>query len=149
MQFANTVVVGAPRERVWAFLLDVHTLSQCVPGLQRMEVLEAGRAFGGIASLDLGPSTVNFPARVEWVEQEALRRGRLRALARFSQYLVEGEGTLELADDPGGTRLSWHIGVVLPQELGDNQMMRRLVRTFTARFLKEFFECVLHGLEAV
>ncbi len=43
MEFEKTTVVKAPIERVWQVLLDPAAMSACVPGVERVDVLDATR----------------------------------------------------------------------------------------------------------
>lgn len=142
MQFEDEVVVDSPREQVWTFLLDPYALGGCVPGVEEVEIFESGRAFGGIGRISFGSLEVKFPARVEWVEQDELRGGRLRALARVVGHEIEGEGTLNLTDEGAGTRLAWSASVLLPEALTENPFTAQMGQTVAVRFIKNFFECI-------
>ena len=39
MNFKGTVTINAPREKVWAFLTDPSKLTECVPGLESLDVI--------------------------------------------------------------------------------------------------------------
>ncbi|MGQ0571771.1 MAG: SRPBCC domain-containing protein, partial [Armatimonadota bacterium] len=43
LHYQGTLTIRAPRETVWAFLLDPHAVSKCLPDVQRLEVLEEGK----------------------------------------------------------------------------------------------------------
>ena len=126
-----------------------------MPGLESVEILEPGKAFGGTARVGVGSLEVEFPARVEWVEQHALEGGRLRALAEVAGYEIAGEGTLSLADaeatadGPPGTHVTWSATVVLPEALAQNPVSAQMVKTVAGRFIKNFFECIQTRLISV
>ena len=150
MEFRDTVVLAAPRSAVWDFLLDPHELGRCVPGLDKVEVYVPGRVFGGMATLNFGSGSVQLPARVEWVEREIMRGGRLRAMTKIGGQPVEGNGVIELEDTAdGGTQLFWTAGVVFPEAISDNPMLLQVVRGMSANFIKAFFNCIRAKLEEV
>lgn len=149
MQFEDEVVIGSPREQVWAFLLDPYALGGCVPGLEEVKIFEPGRAFGGTARIAFGSLVVKFPARVEWLEQDELRGGRLRVLAQVAGHPLEGQGALELADESEGTRLAWSARVTLPEALTENPFTAQMAQTVAVRFIKNFFECIKTSLKNV
>jgi carbon monoxide dehydrogenase subunit G len=39
MNFKGTVTINAPREKVWAFLTDPTQLTECAPGLEKLDVI--------------------------------------------------------------------------------------------------------------
>src|SRR5574342_492713 len=41
MQFQGTVEIAAPRDRVWAFLMDPQQVGSCGPGVESIEVIDA------------------------------------------------------------------------------------------------------------
>lgn len=150
MEFQDTVVLAAPRTAVWAFLLDPHELGQCLPGLEEVEILEPDRAFGGVATLNVAGGSFQLPARLEWVERDAMRSGRLRALTEVGGHPIQGNGVIELDDTPeGGTRLSWTAGIVIPEALNSNPMLLQIARSVARQFITAFFNCIEAKLEMV
>lgn len=150
MEFKDTVLLAAPRDRVWQTLNDPDEIGGCIPGLETVEVYDEGRAFGGQASIKVGSSALRFPARVAWIEQTAPSGGRLQASATLAGYEIEGQGAVTLDENgEGETTLSWEASVVIPDELAENPLMAQMARMFAGRFLKGFFECVEARLASV
>jgi hypothetical protein len=151
VHFEDEVVVAASREQVWAFLQDPHALGRCMPGLETVEVIEPGRAFGGQARIAFGTLEVEFPAQVEWLEREEMSKGRLRALADVAGHQFEGQGTLELVDaaEAPGTRVTWSASVTMPDALAENPLAAQMGKAVALRFIKGFFECIESRLKTV
>lgn len=150
MEFNDTILVAASRERVWQALSNPEEIGPCIPGLETVEIYDEGRAFGGQASVKLGSSALTFPARVAWIEREAPNGGRLQASARLAGYDIKGEGVVTLDENgKGETTLRWQADVVVPDELAENPLMAQMARMFAGRFLKGFFECVEARLASV
>jgi hypothetical protein len=150
MRFADTVSVNAPREQVWATLVDPYAIGACVPGLQALEVDEDGKSFGGEARLQVGGASLVFPARVSWVEQDAPCGGTLRASAVLGGFAIEGNGVVALAaNGEGMTTVEWEVVVQFPEKLAGNAIMMKMARPFAARFIEAFFHCVQGRLESV
>ena len=40
MKFSGTVDINAPRERVWAFLMDPDQVGPCGPGVETIEIVD-------------------------------------------------------------------------------------------------------------
>ena len=150
VEFQDTVVLAAPRTAVWAFLLNPHELGSCLPGLEKVEIVEPDRVFGGVATLNVAGGSFRLPARVEWVERDAMRSGRLRALTEVAGHPIEGNGVVELDDTAeGGTQLSWTAGIVVPEALDGNPMLLQIVQNVARQFITSFFTCIQARLEVV
>ena len=59
MQLENSFTVGAPPERVFAYLLDVNKIVGCVPGAELSEVVDPS-TFKGKVKVKVGPITVAY-----------------------------------------------------------------------------------------
>ena len=102
MQLENSFTVGAPPDRVFAYLLDVNKIVGCVPGAELSEVVDP-TTFKGKVKIKVGPITVaysgtarivdrddaNHAATLEADGRETTGPGSARAKARMS---VEAEG---------------------------------------------------------
>ena len=53
MQFKGSVPIDAPRERVWAFLMDPQQVGSCGPGVASIEVIDADH-FKAVAKVGVG-----------------------------------------------------------------------------------------------
>jgi len=127
-----------------------YEIGECLPGLEKVEVYEPNRVFGGTATLNVAGGSVQLPARVEWVERDAQRGGRLRALTEVAGHAIEGDGVIKLEDtSEGGTELFWTAGVIVPPALSSNPMLLQIAQGIAAQFIKAFFSCVQAKLEMV
>jgi carbon monoxide dehydrogenase subunit G len=102
MQLENSFAVGAPPERVFAYLLDVNKIVSCVPGAELSEVVDP-TTFKGKVKIKVGPITVaysgtarivdrddaNHAATLEAEGRETTGPGSARAKARMT---VEADG---------------------------------------------------------
>ena len=102
MQLENSFMVGAPPDRVFAYLLDVNKIVGCVPGAELSEVVDP-TTFKGKVKIKVGPITVaysgtariadrddaNHAATLEADGRETTGPGSARAKARMT---VEAEG---------------------------------------------------------
>ena len=59
MQLENSFSVGAPPDRVFAYLLDVNKIVGCVPGAELAEVVDP-TTFKGKVKIKVGPITVAY-----------------------------------------------------------------------------------------
>jgi carbon monoxide dehydrogenase subunit G len=102
MQLENSFSIGAPPERVFAYLLDVNKIVGCVPGAELAEVVDP-TTFKGKVKIKVGPITVAYngtariadrddthhSATLEAEGRETTGPGSARAKAVMS---VEAEG---------------------------------------------------------
>src|SRR5438046_10691903 len=72
--------VTAPIEKVWSFLSDIRQVGRCVPGVDRIEVLDATHARWDL-TVKIGPLSQTLKVMTETLEQVPLRRGRFRRAA--------------------------------------------------------------------
>ena len=70
MQLTGSVEIGAPRDRVWAFVSDPRQVGWCGPGVQSIEVIDATH-FVAKAALNLGFFTTGLTVKLEVLASEA------------------------------------------------------------------------------
>lgn len=79
MQIENRFEVAAPPDTVYAFLVDVNRVVQCMPGAELSEVVDP-ETFKGKVKIKVGPITVAYNGTARIVERDAgLRRAVLEA----------------------------------------------------------------------
>ena len=59
MHFEGTVEIAAPRDRVWAFVIDPSQVGQCGPGVESIEVADATH-FKATAKVGVGFISARF-----------------------------------------------------------------------------------------
>ena len=63
MTLEHRVRVGAPPDRVWAYLMDIPKAARCVPGLESVEALGDER-YRGRLRVQLGPIRLSFEGEI-------------------------------------------------------------------------------------
>src|SRR5512144_1208186 len=101
MEFTGSVEIAAPRDRVWAFLLDFEQLATCGPGVQSIEQLDPTHARVR-AKIGVGFMTLGFTVDLELVEVEAPDRAVIRATGAAPGNQVEANGEMHLGGPPDG-----------------------------------------------
>jgi uncharacterized protein len=106
MQLENSFSVGAPPDRVFAYLLDVNKVVGCVPGAELSEVVDP-TTFKGKVKIKVGPITVAYSGTARIADRDDVQRsatleaegrettgpGSARAKALMSVQ-AEGAGSL-------------------------------------------------------
>ena len=70
MEIENVFEVGAPPDRVYAFLLDVEHIVGCVPGAELVETID-DNTFKGRVKIKVGPITVSYSGNAEIADRDA------------------------------------------------------------------------------
>jgi carbon monoxide dehydrogenase subunit G len=73
MQLENSFSVGAPPDRVFAYLLDVNRVAGCVPGAELSEVVDP-TTFKGKVKIKVGPITVAYSGTAKIVDRNDAER---------------------------------------------------------------------------
>lgn len=69
MRFEHQAVIPAPKEKVWAFLMDVPKVAKCVPGVEGVESL-GGDRYRGSMRVSVGPIKLTIRGDAEIVEKD-------------------------------------------------------------------------------
>src|SRR5258705_4998469 len=80
MQLENSFTVGAPPERVFAYLLDVNKIVGCVPGAEISEVVDP-TTFKGKVKVKVGPITVAYNGTAKITDRNDSQRTATLAAA--------------------------------------------------------------------
>jgi len=63
VKFEQKAVISAPRERVWAFLMDVPVMAHCIPGVETVESVGDDR-YLGVLKVRVGPISLSLGGEV-------------------------------------------------------------------------------------
>ena len=72
MQFKGTVDIAAPRDTVWAFLMDPNQVGSCGPGVESIEVIDEDH-FKAKAKVGIGFISAKFNVDMTVAEKNAAR----------------------------------------------------------------------------
>ena len=146
MRFQGDVTLEAPRERAWGFLTDPRQVTQCMPDVQSLEIVDDRRFLVGVRA-GVGPVRGTFICAVMWVERDAPERARVQARCRIPASTVDVITVMTLADlGDGRSLLHWESDVRLSGLLGG--LSGSLVQSAADAVLREVFACInakLHG----
>ena len=146
MRFEGTADIGAPRERVWAFVTDPEKLSRCGPDVQRVDVIDPTH-FKVVARAGVGPIRTTFALDVVFTELRAPEHASVRARGQAPGSAVEMTNTLDLADAaPGRTTLRWTSEVTVNGMIAS--VGARLMQGAADKITQQVFECIKKQLEA-
>ncbi len=147
MHLEGTVTINAPRARVYDFLTDPEQVTQCAPGVEKVEQIVPGKSFRATASIGFGTIKARFSGDVEWLELEAPNRARLKGHGTASGSAADVISEMTLTDAPNGaTHLAWTADITIVGQLAS--LAARLMGTVSTKLTGVFFECARQKIEA-
>jgi carbon monoxide dehydrogenase subunit G len=122
MKFEQTIELpGAPPERVWAFVMDVPSVAQCIPGCEGVEALGDDR-YKAVVKLRVGPISLSLASEISIVDKdEAQKTAALRVEAADKRVggAVKATMSMKLTPDGDGTRLEVSTDANVMGRIGD------------------------------
>jgi carbon monoxide dehydrogenase subunit G len=148
MQLENSFSVGAPPDRVFAYLLDVNKIVGCVPGAELSEVVDPS-TFKGKVKVKVGPITVAYNGTAKIADRNDSER----------TATLEAEG--RETTGPGSARAKAHMSVQ-PEGAGSvvkivtdysvagrvAQFGRGVMEDVSRRIVNEMAACIKANVEA-
>ena len=146
MQFEGVVTINAAQEKVWGFLIDPHSVSECAPGIDGLEILVPNSTFRARVALGLGSVKVNFVMDVEFVELDAPNRAKLKAHGTAPGSAADMVSEMILVEKPNGfTELQWTTDIQIMGTIAS--LAARFAPSITKKLTEEFFDCVKNNVE--
>jgi uncharacterized protein len=147
MHVEGSVNIQAPRQTVWEFLTDPEKVSQCAPGVEAVEVVEAGKKFRAVASIGFGTVKAKFVGDVEFVELEAPNRAKIKGHGNAPGSASDVISEMFLSDGPdGSTDMKWTAEVTVLGSLAS--LAGRMMTPVTQKLTGEFFNCMKKKIES-
>jgi len=146
MQIKDSFVINAPQQLVWNFLFDIPRLSQCIPGIESVEVID-DKTYRGKLVVRVGPIKSEFIGKVTLTEVEAPHRiaGALEGDDRASASSVKATFTGGLNPAPDGTEAAFQVEVNLRGRLA--QFGGPVITATAKKLIAEFAKCLKARLE--
>lgn len=147
MHFEGTFDVRAPKEKVYALLLDPQQISECMPELQKLDVKSPDdytvTVRAGVSFIK-GDFTLHFTV----AEKVSPTHARLTAHGTGIGSTVDMETTMDVSDaQGGGSAMRWMADAKVGGKVAS--LGQRLLDGQAERIIKQLFECLRHKLEVV
>jgi carbon monoxide dehydrogenase subunit G len=143
------VIVPAPPEKVWDFVMDVPQVAECVPGVESVDQTGDDEYVGAL-KVRVGPIGVRLEGKVTVVERNAEdRRAQMNveAVDRRIKGAVNAKSTMQLQPlDDGTTELSVHTDASILGKLGE--FGQAIMRRKADQIMKEFAENMSKRIQA-
>jgi uncharacterized protein len=146
MQFAGTVDIAAPRDKVWAFVVDPNQVGQCGPGVESIEVVDDTH-FKATAKVGIGFISARFVVSMEMAELAPPDEAVIKAHGQAPGSAVDANARMMLRDGPsGGTTMDWSADVAIAGSLAS--LGARLIEGTANKMIAQTFDCMKSKLEA-
>ena len=146
MHFEGTVQINAPRDKVWAFLIDPNRVGSCGPGVESIEVIDDTH-FKATAKVGVGFISARFVVNMELVDLEAPDTANIKAHGQAPGSAVDATATMNLSDgEGGGTQMDWLADVNISGTLAS--VGARLIEGTANKMIGQTFDCIRTKLEA-
>ena len=147
MHFEGTVTIKASRAAVWAFLTDPTQVAQCAPGVESVEIVEAGKKFKAVAAIGFGSVKARFVGDAEFLELEPPHRIKIKAHGNAPGSAIDVISEMFLSDGADGAiDLKWTADITVLGTLAS--LAARLMGALTQKLTAEFFNCFKQKIEA-
>ncbi|TMC40727.1 MAG: carbon monoxide dehydrogenase [Chloroflexi bacterium] len=130
MQLENSFQVGAPPDKVFAYLLDINKVVGCVPGAELSEVVDP-TTFKGKVKVKVGPITVAYSGTARISERDDAQR--------TATLTAEGRETT----GPGSARASANMKV---QTAGEGSLVEIVTEYHVAGRVAQFGRGVMEDV---
>jgi carbon monoxide dehydrogenase subunit G len=140
MTFTQECVIPVARERLWDFLMDVPTVGRCVPGVERIEAVDAGAYRGGL-KVQVGPIRLSLQGTITVEEQDRNAwHARMRAEANDRRLGggIRARMSLTLAPAEDGTRLRIDTDLAVLGKIGEfgQPIIKKKADTLLGEFVR-------------
>ena len=146
MLLKGDVAIRAPRKRVWDFLTDPNQIGQCVPGVEKIEIIEPNKKYRGIVSVGLGGVKARFNGDVDVLELDEPNRAKLKAHGTATGTAADLLSEMSLSDGPDGiTLVHWTADVSVSGQLAS--LAARLMLPVSQKLSEQFYNEVRRKIE--
>jgi len=146
MQFKGTVQINAPRNRVWAFLMDPNRVGSCGPGVESIEVIDEDH-FKAKAKVGVGFISARFVVDMTVAEKTEPDLAILKAHGQAPGSAVDATADMRLSGPAEGpTAMDWSADVLIAGTLAS--VGARLIEGTANKMIGQTFDCIRSKLEA-
>jgi uncharacterized protein len=146
MQFKGTVEIAAPRDAVWAFLMDPNQVGPCGPGVESIEVVDEDH-FKAKAKVGIGFISAKFNVDMTVAERNTPDLAVLKAHGQAPGSAVDATANMALSGLPEGpTTMDWSADVLIAGTLAS--VGARLIEGTANKMIGQTFDCIRSKLEA-
>ena len=106
MKITGSYTIDAPRDQVWTALNDMEVLARIVPGCERL-VQTGENEFEGTVKIGIQSIKGSYSGKIRLEDIQPPHHYKLVASGRSSNGVVDGSGSVDLAEQDGKTVLTY------------------------------------------
>ena len=146
MQFSGTVSIAAPRDAVWAFLMDPNQVGSCGPGVESIDVIDDDH-FKAKAKVGVGFISARFVVDMTVAERHEPDLAILKAHGQAPGSAVDATADMRLSGPTEGpTTMDWSADVAIAGTIAS--VGARLIEGTANKMIGQTFDCIRSKLEA-
>lgn len=146
MLLKGTVTIHAPRKTVWDFLTDPKQIGECVPGMEKLEVIDEMKKYNGVVLVGLGSVKARFSGTVEILELDEPNRAKLRAHGMATSSVADAVSEMSLDDGPdNSTIVAWTADINVSGQLAS--LASRLMKPVSQKLAEVFYDEIRKRIE--
>jgi hypothetical protein len=146
MKIEGTTQINASREKTFIYFTDAQFVSQCAPGVERVDVIEPEKKFRVVVSVGFGAVKATFNTDIEFVDKKPIDYAKIKAVGKAPGSGANVTAELFLSDGPGNsTNLKWIADVMVTGTIAI--VANRLMSSVTQLMSKQFFDCAKSKIE--
>src|SRR5258706_2627992 len=139
MKLSGDVTIKAAKKKVWDFMTDPNQIGQCVPGVEKIEMIEPLKKYRGIVSVGFGSVKARFTGNVDVLELDEPNHAKLKAHGTASGSAADAVSEMKLSDGPdGSTLVHWTADVNVAGQLAS--LASRLMVPVSHKLAQVFYE---------
>ena len=147
MRLKGEVTIQSPRKRVWDFMTDPEQIGQCVPGVEKIEMIEPLKKYHGIVTVGFGAVKARFSGEVEILELDEPNHAKLKAHGSASGSVADAVSEMNLSDGLNDTTLvNWTADVTIGGQLAS--LASRLMVPVSEKLAGIFYDQVRKKIES-
>jgi carbon monoxide dehydrogenase subunit G len=145
MKFSGSVPIAAPRDKVWAFVIDPQQVGWCGPGVETIEAVDPTH-FKATARVGIGFISARFQVNLELAEQQPPERAVIKAHGQAPGTAVDATAEMHLSDGQDGeTVMDWTADVAIAGTIAS--VGARLIEGTANKMIAQTFDCMRSRLE--
>jgi len=147
MDVSATYSFDAPKDQVWALLIDPAIIGNCLPGCESMEQIGPDRYTTKI-TLGIAAITGKYEGTVEMTDKDEPKGYTLVVEGKGKPGFVKGSATVSLEDVHDGTGTA--VTVVGTAQVGGTiaRVGQRLLGSVSKMMMDRFFTCLQERVKA-